>query len=46
MRLRVYPSRPALMAGLAEIIADELRAGLAAGPVTLCAGGHHAGAGV
>ena len=35
MRLRVYPSRPALMAGLADAIADELRAGLAAGPVTL-----------
>ena len=35
MKLRVYPSREALMAGLAEVIAGELRAGLAAGPVTL-----------
>ena len=35
MRLQVYPSRKGLMAGLAAVIADELRDGLAAGPVTL-----------
>lgn len=35
MRLVEYPSRDALMAGLAATIAAELRAGLAEGPVTL-----------
>lgn len=35
MKLVEYPSRDALMAGLAATIADELRAGLADGPVTL-----------
>lgn len=35
MKLVEYPSRAALMAGLAATIADELRAGLALGPATL-----------
>ena len=35
MRLQVYPSRDALMQGLAGVIAGELRAALVAGPATL-----------
>ena len=35
MRLQVYPTRAGLMAGLAEVIAGQLRDGLAAGPMTL-----------
>ena len=35
MRLQVYPSREGLMAGLAGVIAHELRAALTHGPATL-----------
>ena len=35
MRLETYPSRPALMAGLAQAMAGELRAALSHGPATL-----------
>ena len=35
MKLHVYPTRADLMAGLAGVIAGQLRDGLAAGPVTL-----------
>ena len=35
MKLQVYPTRAGLMAGLAGVIAGQLRDGLAAGPVTL-----------
>ncbi len=35
MKLQVYPSRDALMEGLAEVIAGQLRAALAQGPATL-----------
>ena len=35
MKLQVYPTRDGLMAGLAAVIAEELRVRLARGPVTL-----------
>ncbi len=39
MKLVTYPSRAALAIGLSTLIANELRDGLEAGPVTLCVPG-------